>query len=235
MVCDYLEQQEMLHLYGTKATGLPDWFLTQSAVEDHHMLPFHKMPDSLLYRTPFENGADGPRVSTPERAVLELLSEIGKHQPLHEAHELMESAYSLRADVLSDLLRTCSGVKTVRLYLQLGREFLLRSVMPFVRLQNGSWFTTFKRTCSWRSRALAESQYCGSGQAFGQFQPFQRVGTKPNIAAKKGNLGLGLKRPSRQLDATSGRSPTRRCLKVRSLSLPVWRWCVRHRVVPAAV
>ena len=89
--------------------------------------------------------------------MLELLRATGKCQALHQSHELVESAYRIRADVLSELLRKCSGVKTVRLYLQLGREFLLRSVMAFVRLQNGSWLAIFKRKCSRPSRALAES------------------------------------------------------------------------------
>jgi hypothetical protein len=45
--------------------------------------------------------------------------------------------------------------------------------------------------------------------AAGRFQPIQPAGTKPSIAAMKGNLGLGLKRPFPQLDATSGLSPPR--------------------------
>lgn len=43
-------------------------------------------------------------------------------QPLQEARELVESTYSLRADVLCALLQHCTSVKTVRLCLQLGRE-----------------------------------------------------------------------------------------------------------------
>jgi Transcriptional regulator, AbiEi antitoxin, Type IV TA system len=43
-------------------------------------------------------------------------------QSLQEARELVESAYSLRADVLRKLLQHCTSVKTVRLCLQLGRE-----------------------------------------------------------------------------------------------------------------
>ena len=46
-------------------------------------------------------------------------------QPLQEAHELVEGAYSLRADVLRELLQHCTSVKTVRLCLQLGREAAL--------------------------------------------------------------------------------------------------------------
>jgi hypothetical protein len=57
--------------------------------------------------------------------MLELLSEVGVRQPLQEAKELMENAYNLRADVLRELLKHCTNVKTVRLCLQLGREFSL--------------------------------------------------------------------------------------------------------------
>jgi Transcriptional regulator, AbiEi antitoxin, Type IV TA system len=54
--------------------------------------------------------------------LLEVLSEVGVRQPLQEARELVESAYSLRADVVRELLQRCTSVKTVRLCLQLGRE-----------------------------------------------------------------------------------------------------------------
>ena len=79
-------------------------------------------PGSLLHVRPVENGKGGPLVSAPERALLEVLSEVGVRQPLQEARELVESTYSLRADVLRDLLKRCTSVKTVRLCLQLGRE-----------------------------------------------------------------------------------------------------------------
>jgi hypothetical protein len=125
----YLAQQETLHLYGTKAAKLPDWFLKRFPAEYHRKRLFHEQPNSLLYMTALENRAGGPRVSTPERAVLELLSEVGIRQPLQEARELMESTYNLRADVLSNLLRSCTSVKTVRLCLQLGREFSLPWVL----------------------------------------------------------------------------------------------------------
>ena len=64
-------------------------------------------------------------VSSPERALLEVLSEVGVRQPLQEARELAESSYNLRADVLRELLQHCTSVKTVRLCLQLGRELSL--------------------------------------------------------------------------------------------------------------
>ena len=121
----YLAQQETLHLYGTKATKLPAWFLDRFAAEYHRKRLFHENANSPLYVSPFDNRTDGPHASAPERALLELLSEVGVRQPLQEARELMESTYSFRGDVLSNLLKTCSSVKTVRLCLQLGRELSL--------------------------------------------------------------------------------------------------------------
>ena len=64
-------------------------------------------------------------VSAPERAVLEMLSEVGVRQSLQEARELVESTYSLRGAVMQTLLQQCTSVKTVRLCLTLGRELNL--------------------------------------------------------------------------------------------------------------
>jgi hypothetical protein len=121
----YVSQQQTLHLYGLATTKLPDWFRERFPSEYHRKRLFDEQSDTLLHVAPFENRSDGPRVSAPERALLELLSEVGVRQPLQEARELMESAYGLRADVLRELLTRCTSVKTVRLCLQLGSELSL--------------------------------------------------------------------------------------------------------------
>jgi hypothetical protein len=121
----YVSQQETIHLYGLVATKLPNWFLERFPSEYHQKKLFKEQPDKLLHVTAFETRPDGPRVSAPERAILELLSEVGVRQPLQEARELMESAYGLRVEVLRELLNHCTSVKTVRLCLQLGREYSL--------------------------------------------------------------------------------------------------------------
>jgi len=64
---------------------------------------------ALLHIRPIENRKGGPLVSAPERALLEVLSEVGVRQPLQEARELVESTYSLRADVLRELLKRCTS------------------------------------------------------------------------------------------------------------------------------
>jgi Transcriptional regulator, AbiEi antitoxin, Type IV TA system len=118
----YVSQRSVLHLYGWKAGRLPEWFTQRFPAEYHRKRLFEEPSDTPLHVRPFENRKSAPLVSAPERALLEVLSEVGVRQPLQEARELVESTYSLRADVLRDLLKRCSSVKTVRLCLQLGRE-----------------------------------------------------------------------------------------------------------------
>lgn len=121
----YVSQRPILQLYGWKAGRLPDWFCKRFPSEYHRKRLFDERPDALLCVLPFEGRKGAPLVSAPERAFLELLSEVGVRQPLQEARTLAESCYGLRFDVLSDLLKRCTSVKTVRLCLQLGREFSL--------------------------------------------------------------------------------------------------------------
>lgn len=124
-VRQYLSQQSVLHLYGWTTTRLPDWFTACFPAEYHRKRLFDEPPADPLHAGPFEKRNGAPRVSTPERALLEVLSEVGVRQPLQEARELAESTYGLRADVLRELLQRCTSVKTVRLCLLLGRELAL--------------------------------------------------------------------------------------------------------------
>lgn len=136
----YLSQRPVLHLYGWAAVRMPDWFTERFPAEYHRKRLFDEQPGALLQVAPFENRSGAPQVSTPERALLEVLSEVGVRQSLQEARELMESTYSLRADVLRDLLQRCTNVKTVRLCLQLGRELSLPWVVKLdpTQLPTGS-------------------------------------------------------------------------------------------------
>jgi hypothetical protein len=127
-------------LYGWSAARLPAWFLGQFPSEYHRKRLFDEQPNELLNVRPFENRDGAPAVSAPERAVLELLSEVGVRQPLQEAREILEGTYNLRAEVLNQLLTRCTSVKTVRLCLQLGHELRLNwvSKLDTKKLPTGS-------------------------------------------------------------------------------------------------
>ncbi|MGH8121853.1 MAG: type IV toxin-antitoxin system AbiEi family antitoxin domain-containing protein [Rudaea sp.] len=124
-VRQYLSQRTTLHLYGWVTARLPDWFLQNFPADYHRKRLFKEEPACPLHVAPFEQQSDAAQVSAPERALLELLSEVGVRQSLQEARELMESSYSVRGEVLQELLLHCTSVKTVRLCLQFGRELSL--------------------------------------------------------------------------------------------------------------
>ena len=124
-VRQYVSQQTVLHLYGWVTARLPDWFVQHFPGEYHRKRLFNEKPEQMPGVGRFENRDSAPLVSTPERALLELLDEVGVRQPLQEAREIAEGTYSLRAEVLMDLLKRCTSVKTVRLCLRLGRELSL--------------------------------------------------------------------------------------------------------------
>ena len=121
----YLAQQPTLHLYGWDSAQLPDWFRSRFGGDHHRKRLFTEDPSHMPGVEAFERREAAPQVSCPERALLELLDEVGVRQPLQEAREITESAYALRADVLMDLLRRCTRIKTVRLCLALGRDLAL--------------------------------------------------------------------------------------------------------------
>ncbi len=82
-----------------------------------------RSPDRPARVKPYRDTA--ALVSAPERALLELLSEVGVRQPLQETREIMEATHTFRSKVLGKLLKQCTSVKTVRLCLKLARELAL--------------------------------------------------------------------------------------------------------------
>lgn len=110
-----LAYEESLILWGSPRANPPEWFdsrfpnrFSASQLFDDKLQPGYgmsKMPQAL----------HGPLVSEPERALLEMLSEVGVHQEVDEARHIMESVRQLRSETLARLLRSCKMVKAVRL------------------------------------------------------------------------------------------------------------------------
>src|SRR5580704_6146415 len=93
-VRQYVSQQPVLHLYGWTAARLPEWFTERFPAEYHRKRLFNERPDALLHVGPFEKRSGASQVSAPERALLELLSEVGVRQSLQDAPDITENAYN---------------------------------------------------------------------------------------------------------------------------------------------
>ncbi|MDE2150025.1 MAG: type IV toxin-antitoxin system AbiEi family antitoxin [Gammaproteobacteria bacterium] len=130
-----LAPREPLVLWGDARFPLPAWF-TERFPARYVWARLFDWPDDRLatksLTTP-PGTAAGLRVSVPERAVLELLYDVGTHENLEEAHNLFDGLRNFRQDMLGQLLTCCTSVKAVRLFLTWGRETKLVDVDVLAR------------------------------------------------------------------------------------------------------
>ncbi len=62
-------------------------------------------------------------ISSPERAMLEMLYLVPKYHTTNESILIMEGLTTLRSDILQDLLEKCNSVKAKRLFLYIAEKF----------------------------------------------------------------------------------------------------------------
>lgn len=139
-----LGPREQVCLWGEVPGRLPAWFTKRFPARyvARHLF------DSSLPRDfglqPLPEAPDGALVSVPERALLELLSDVGTGQGVEEARNIMEGVRSLRLDVLGPLLKHCPRVKVVRLCVQWAEELNLSWAAEARKLAGprgkGRWF-----------------------------------------------------------------------------------------------
>ena len=117
--------RERLVLWGDKVGKLPAWFTDRFPARYVSRNLFAGTLPKNFGLQPLPETPDGPPVSVPERAMLELLAEVGIEQGIEEARNLVEGVRSVRLDVLGALLQNCPRVKVVRLCLNLADELNL--------------------------------------------------------------------------------------------------------------
>ena len=147
-----LATREQWVLWGDVRFALPAWFTTRFPARYVSARPFDWPDDALAAKTLATppGVTEGLRVSAPERALLELLYDVGTHQSLEEARNLFEGLSNPRKEMLGRLLACCTSVKTVRLFLTWARETKLVDVETLqkqYRLPVGSdkrWMTRLK-------------------------------------------------------------------------------------------
>lgn len=142
-----LSPREHLVLWGNVRRSLPDWFTRRFPCRYVSKSLFSKkLPDGFGLQ-PLPETPDGPLVSAPERALLEMLSEVGMRQGVEEARHIMEGVRSLRPEVLGPLLQCCLRIKVVRLCVQWAEELNLDWAMTargVGKRGKGRWSTRLK-------------------------------------------------------------------------------------------
>ncbi|MCY4755407.1 type IV toxin-antitoxin system AbiEi family antitoxin domain-containing protein [Pelomonas aquatica] len=117
--------RETLTLWGDRAKPLPAWFTQRFQARYQATQLFDDTLPVGLGLQPLPNGDTRVLVSVPERALLELLSDLGKTQSLSEARELVEGLPNLRLQVLDELLSHTLRIKVVRAAASLAAELNL--------------------------------------------------------------------------------------------------------------
>lgn len=118
-----LAMRETLVLWANQRFTLPKWFATRfpsRAVPATLFEPLESVLARKTLSTP-PGVLEGVRVSVPERAVLEMLYEVGTNESLEEARHVFEGLRNLRTNVIGELLSACTSVKAVRLFLTWSR------------------------------------------------------------------------------------------------------------------
>ena len=115
--------REVLTLWGNRAKPLPIWFVQR--FESHYQATqlFDAGLPTNFGLQPLPAGRPDVLVSVPERALLELLSDVGKTQSLAEARDLVEVLRTVRESVLDTLLVHTTRIKVVRLAHALAQDF----------------------------------------------------------------------------------------------------------------
>jgi hypothetical protein len=108
---------------------LPAWFTKHTWDASIEVRSARLFDDGDLRITSRQVGGLTLHLSSPERAVLEYVYDIPKHESLDQAHYIMEGLATLRPALLQELLQRCRSIKVKRLFLHLAQTY------------NHSWFT----------------------------------------------------------------------------------------------
>jgi hypothetical protein len=130
-----LSSRETLTLWGSMQFAVPDWFESRFPARYTSASMFDWASDDLADKTIVSPPGvpQGLKVSVPERAVLELLYDVGVKENLEEARNIFDGLRNPRRQMLGTLLSCCTSVKTVRLFLTWARETGVIDVDSFLQ------------------------------------------------------------------------------------------------------
>jgi len=120
-----LAYREAVVLWGDQPARPPAWLEPVVSVRYRVAHIFSAALPAGLGLAPLPSGHPELLVSTPERALLELLSEAGSFESLEEVRQLVESTRNLRQPVLDQLFSHLTRIKVARLAAKLASELEL--------------------------------------------------------------------------------------------------------------
>jgi len=118
----HMSFRETIALWGEQQVRLPAWLTSRFECTYQTTRLFDsELPKGFALQS-LPGGSPDVLVSTPERALLEHLSDVGKTESLQDTRDLVEGVRSLRLPVLETLLAHTTRIKVVRLARTLAEE-----------------------------------------------------------------------------------------------------------------
>ncbi|MBI2336528.1 MAG: type IV toxin-antitoxin system AbiEi family antitoxin [Deltaproteobacteria bacterium] len=111
-----------IRLFGNPGTKLPRWFNSyawENKIQYFTPGLFFNMELGLTQK---DMGNFSVQLSSPERAILEVLYLVPKQQSFEEAHLLMEGLVTLRPKLVQQLLENCKSIKVKRLFMLIAEK-----------------------------------------------------------------------------------------------------------------
>lgn len=120
-----LSASQSIVLWGAPKARLPEWFSDRFSARYNRTQLFLQPASEVSGLSRLPESPNGPLVSEPELALLEMLSEVGLSQEISEARGIMENMRQIRVKRLLHWLLCCKRVKAVRLCAHWSRELEL--------------------------------------------------------------------------------------------------------------
>lgn len=114
-------QETKVFLYSSTVTRLPKWFTNHDWGVELLLFRSNFLPEKEGI-TSKNFGDFDLKISSPERAILELLYLIPKYQTIEEAYLIMQGLIGLRPDLMQVLLNYSTSIKVNRLALFFGNH-----------------------------------------------------------------------------------------------------------------
>ena len=116
-------QQDRIFLYGSQGQTLPAWFKGERLGVHIVMIRTNLFPQKRREGfSEFRREGFSIRISSPERAAMEMLHLVPGKLTFDESLLIMENLVSLRSEVVQRLLEMCRSIKVKRLFMYLAEK-----------------------------------------------------------------------------------------------------------------
>ncbi len=117
------ENMKQCVLFGERGQKIPEWFKKYNWGINIIYKPTQLFPPNFATGiTDFAHKEFSIKISTPERAIIEMLYLVPNINGFDESYRLMENLTTLRPNILQELLEQCRSIKTRRMFMYMAER-----------------------------------------------------------------------------------------------------------------